>query len=138
MQPLTILKDTPLNLLFVAINHYVSTGDHLGEGFALPEGPQRHTKGEPHAQDKVRILILVNLSNKTDIEDYEKFRSRFNQLAPEFKTRLENMGKEQNMQVYSFVVKYEQVPELTQKLTEKPGPLGWGSMKDLIDKHFPG
>lgn len=138
MQNVTFFSDKPLNRLYFAINHYVSTGDHIGEGVSMPEGPQRHPTGEPHPDDKIRIVILVNSTNPTDIADFEKFQSRFSQIAPRFKTQLMHAGKQQHFLVKEFVIRYGQADELARALTEEPGPLGWGSMKDLIEKHFPG
>lgn len=136
MQNLTPLEGTPLNLLFVAINHYVSTGDHIGEGIAQAEGPQR--KGEPLPNELIQILILVNPALPTDTADFTKFKSRFSELEKEFSTRLESHGRQDNFLAHSFTIRYRQCESLTQALTEKPGPLGWGSMKPLIDQHFPG
>lgn len=38
MEPrrITPLRGTPVNRLFFAINHYVSTGDHFGEAWLSP------------------------------------------------------------------------------------------------------
>lgn len=137
-QSITALDKTPLNRLFVAINHYISTGDHIGEGIAVPEGPQRHTQGEPHPDDKLRVLLMVNTTDPVDRSDFEKFKSRFSQLEKGFGTRLEDGGRQAHFAVNSFVIQYKQTEPLAQALTEQPGPAGWGSMKPLIDKHFPG
>lgn len=139
MQNVTALgNNTPLSRLFVAINHYISTGDHIGEGNAIPEGPSISRTGEPHPADKIRIILLVNTTDKADLSDFEKFKSRFSQVAKDFNTKLESGGRERHFLVYTFVIKYGFCNELAQKLTEQPGPLGWGSMKELIEKHFPG
>jgi hypothetical protein len=64
--------------------------------------------------------------------------TRFNQLAAQFKTKLDQYGQQGPFQINTFTIRYGQTEELAQKLVEEPGPLGWGSMKALIDKHFPG
>ena len=136
MQPITALRNSPLNGLFLAINHYVSTGDHLGEGVAMPEGEQRHATGEPHKDDQIRVIVAMDIGNPTDVADFEKFRSKFSKIAIEFDTNLTHEGVHGGMRIYTFVIRYRQCEKMAQRLTESPGPLGWGSPKELIDKHL--
>ena len=135
---ITAMAGTPLNRLFIAINHYVSTGDHLGEGTAIGEGIQRHMTGEPHALDLVRLLLMENTTDPTDVADFAAFASRFSELAGQFDTHLKWEPQQGKFRMYSFVIKYGQANELANALTEQPGPAGWGSMKELIDEHYPG
>lgn len=137
MQPITALRDTPVNRLFFAINHYVSTGDHLGEGISVAEGPQAPAAPLPNPNDRLRIMLLVNSTDPIDRNDYQKFTSRFNELADSFGTELKTNGHQEQFFVYSFSLAYGQCDALAQALTERPGPLGWGSMKGLIERHFP-
>jgi hypothetical protein len=132
---ITFQPGSPLSLLFVAINHYISTGDHFGEGIALGDGKG---KGEPKPDEKFTIVIVVNRSLPVDIEDFQKFKSKLESLRNKFPIKLATHGTEQGFSQYSFALYYHQVPKLTQLLTESPGPLGWGSMKELIDTHFTG
>ena len=129
----TFQPGSPLSLLFVAINHYISTGDHFGEGIALGDGKG---KGEPKPNETITILILVNRSLADDVEDFKKFKSKLESIKATFPINLQSHGTEQGMSQYSFNLYYHQVLKLTQVLTESPGPLGWGSMKPLIDKHY--
>ena len=71
MEPLELIPiaDGPLKRLIIAINHYISTGNHFGEGFALGEG------------SRVRIVIPVNLYMERDQKDFEAFRSRLDVLG---------------------------------------------------------
>ncbi|PRY38472.1 hypothetical protein CLV58_109199 [Spirosoma oryzae] len=133
--PIEPLENTPINRLFLAINHYISTGDHIGEGMAVPEGPQKVRRGEPDAQDKIRILVPYNITNDTDLDDLACFTSRFNELASQFSTRLEPLQGNGQFGLTSFVIRYQQAHLLSSKLMEKPGPAGWGSNKALIDQY---
>ncbi len=120
MEPLELIPiaDGPLKRLIIAINHYISTGNHFGEGFALGEG------------SRVRIVIPVNLYMERDQKDFEAFRSRFDELADEFNSELEDMGRGGLMRVWTFLVDYKRVDELARAFRERPGSLGWGSRKE--------
>lgn len=131
MEPrrITPVMKTPLNRLFLALNHYISTGDHFGEGVALPES-------DP-ALRLVRVLIPVNRTMKQDRVDFEKLRSKFDELAAagEFPVRLEHMGREGLFEYWSFVVPEFRMDDLAAELRRAPGPAGWGSGKAIIDQH---
>ncbi len=60
----------------MVINHYISTGDYIGTGIAMPEGPQIARRGEPHPDDRISILLLVNTTLKDDLGWNYRF-SRF-------------------------------------------------------------
>lgn len=127
----------PLNQLFMAINHYISTGDKIGEGISLIKRQQQFSTGEPAAYDRVQILLAVNDTNPTDRVDFTKFVSRFKELQALFSTTLEALPQMPGFKCYSFTIKYGQCEELARELTKQPGALGWGSMKSLLEKHFP-
>lgn len=127
MKPIIVKNGEPLSLLFVAINHYISTGDHIGEGIALEEGSQ-----------KVRVVVAVNTTLKDDREDFLKFKSKFDAIKLKFQTRLDDHGREGIFHTHSFAVAKKDIELMTQAFTEAPGALGWGSMKGLIEKNFPG
>lgn len=65
---------TPTNRLFWAINHYVSTGDHIGEGVAQEVG------------GKLLFLIPVRVAAEQDQRDLAAFRARFDELAEPYQT----------------------------------------------------
>jgi hypothetical protein len=137
MNPTLIpLANSPLNRLFFAINHYISTGDAIGEGVALVEGMQK-SSDEPAANANAVILLAVNSKDQTDTADFEKFVSRFSQLQARFSTSLKNLGKANEFWQYSFSIAYGQCDDLAQALIEQPGSLGWGSMKSMLEKNFP-
>lgn len=131
MEPrrITPLQKTPLNRLFFAINHYVSTGDHFGEGIGVPES-------DP-AFGLVRVLIPVNRHMAQDQADFRCLQSKFDELAAagEFPVRLEHMGTEGLFDYWSFVVPTFRMDALADELRRAPGPAGWGSGKAIIDQH---
>ena len=130
MEPVT---NTALNQLFLAINHYVSTGDHIGEGIALPHSPSQNRPGLPLPTDVLQILMPCNTEDKLDISDFEKFKSRFLELQDTFKTKLEEGKPNGKFRLYFFLLRFGDCQALSQALMEKPGPLGWGSPKAIID-----
>lgn len=118
------VQQTPLNRLFLAINHYISTGDHLGEGIANDLGTH------------VQVIIPVNQKMQVDRLDFEKFQSRFVELEAELGSKLKFEGEQQYFRMYSFKIDITDMDLLAEKLIEKPGKLGWGSMYELIQKHL--
>jgi len=128
MEPrrITPLRGTPVNRLFLAINHYVSTGDHFGEGMALPLAAPAGV---------LRFVIPVNRAMEQDLEDFDRFRARFEQLAPKYKTELEDQGAEGLFHMWTFDLPERLVDRLARDLRAAPGPLGWGSPKSVIDEH---
>jgi hypothetical protein len=119
-----VQQGEPLSELYLAINHYVSTGDHLGEGVAADAGPGRF-----------RVLLAVNRALPQDVADWECFRSRFAELQREFGLRLQREGASMGMEMWAFEVREDQVGPLAGALRARPGRLGWGSLKPLIDRH---
>jgi hypothetical protein len=66
MRPTLIpVTNSTFNRLVFAINHYISTGDSIGEGVALVEGKQ-NSSDEPAANANVMILLAVNSTDRTD------------------------------------------------------------------------
>ncbi len=113
----------PLRRLFFAINHYISTADHIGEGVAMDAG------------DRLRVCIPVNLEMVQDREDWAAFRSRFDELAADFDTRLEDLDADGDMRLWTFLVDPNRLEDLATALMSRPGPAGWGSGKAVIDAH---
>ena len=52
------VRNTPLNRLYLAINHYISTGDHIGEGISNDLGSH------------IQMMVAVNQANPTDQQDF--------------------------------------------------------------------
>ena len=130
------MQDSPVNRLFLAINHYVSTGDHVGTGMALPSDDAiMRGDGTPHPNDRLMIVIPVRTADDRDLDDFNAFRSRFDQLAHRFGLVLEPLENEGEMGVWGFGIRYRYCDALADALIEQPGPAGWGSCKDLIDEY---
>jgi len=64
------LQGTPINRLFFALNHYISTADHIGEGIALPVGGSR-----------VKILVPYNPRELEDADNFRRLVARTDEIA---------------------------------------------------------
>ena len=117
------------NHAILALNHYITVGDCLGEGNIAVEG------GE------IKFVIPVNTSLPVDIADWNKLKSKLSEMAyPKF--ILEDLGTDRYdsddpwFRMFTLTIKDEDCDAFIQCLCEKPGKLGWGSPKvflDLID-----
>ena len=118
-----LIMNSPINRVTFAINHYVSTGDHIGEGIAIPEG-----------YNKIRFLIPVNQNLPIDIENWTKLLSKLKEIkSPAF--LLENHGKTPpHFIVHSILISECDLTVFANALMEKPGNMGWGSPKTIIDR----
>ena len=74
------------------------------------------------------MFVIPNMER--DQKDFEAFRSRFDELADEFNSELEDMGRGGLMRVWTFLVDYKRVDELARAFRERPGSPGWGSRKE--------
>lgn len=122
-------SEGPINDLFLAINHYVSTGDHIGEGVALPEPDGR-----------VLIQIPYDPRNATDAEDFKKFASRMAEIAvadPALKYPVRELGKTPQFAIAGFTIAENKMRRLAKELVRGGGMGGFGSPKGLIDQNFP-
>ncbi|NBB84978.1 MAG: hypothetical protein GVY12_01985 [Bacteroidetes bacterium] len=126
MEPrhITPKQNTPLNRLFLSINHYVSTGDHFGEGVAMPTSTGR-----------VLVMVPVNTRMEQDRQDFDAFRARFDEMAGRFDTELQDIGRDGLFHFWAFEIDETRMDELSEALRERPGPKGWGSGKTIIDNH---
>ena len=113
----------PLNRVLHGINHYISTGDLMGEGIAIP------------FEDKLKIVVLVNTTLPTDVENWCKLKSKLEDISrPAFV--LEGHGiTPPHFDAYTITVAESDLDAFADSLMEKPGPLGWGSTKELIDRY---
>lgn len=132
---ITFLNNTPLNRLFLAINHYISTGDYIGQGMASPVNAGLMSDREAQPEDKIRVLIPYNITSDVDLDDLACFKSRFAELQEEFSTRLEPVQGHGDFGCVGFVIYYKQCEPLAKALKSRPGPKGWGSIKPIIDQH---
>ena len=118
-----IVTGTPLNELVRAINHYVSTGDNYGDAVAFQE------------EDCTVILIPVNTYMPADVDDFEKFKSRFDEIKLQYDLKLTYVGRFQIMDTYQLMLNSNLARAVAQELLKQPGKLGWGSCKADIDKN---
>lgn len=115
-----IANSNRLGRLFLAINRYVSTGDHYGEGIALEL-----------SHKKVRVLIPVTAApkSKTEQNDFANFKAlkaRLEELEDEVELQLSIIGLEGKHCFWGLDLNKEDIPELINLIEEEPGPLGWG------------
>ena len=119
---ITYCVGTALNRLILAINCYVSTGDLIGMGVAIPEGP-----------DRTVVLIPVNRTLALDEADFSCFRSRFEELAGQFGTELRFLDRHGPFDHWMFSIRNGHVDALARELRKRPGRLGWGTMKEQVE-----
>lgn len=128
MATIEFMREGAFTDLFLAINHYISTGDHVGEGIALPD-----------PEDGLRVLVPYDPDNKTDNEDAVRLQRRVSEImdARTMPLAMDHEGRSGKFAVLVILVGEKDARRLAQELVRTPGPGGWGSMKALIDQHFP-
>lgn len=112
----------PINKLFWAVNHYISTGDHIGEGVARREG------------DHWLLTLVVNAASSTDLLDMGKLVARLAEIDPPLAT-LTWIGQKGDIHGWALGVADTDITALTEALTSQQGPEGWGSGKAVIDRY---
>lgn len=119
-----IAQNQPVNRAFLALNHYISTGDHVGEGVALGEG------------NKTVLLITWRPREWEDNDNWKRLRARLEELKGEgFALEIREMGANGEFSFAGAVVETSQLDEFATKITERRGPLGWGSMKTFLERN---
>ena len=119
---------SPMSCLVQAINHFVSTGDHFGEGRIL------------HAKTGDWLVVLAcNVNDEIDVEDMRKFESRFKEVIEEtaIDARLEKGEEVNGCRSYLLHVHDPDMLPLAQALISAAGEAGWGSMYPYIQRYFP-
>jgi hypothetical protein len=119
---ITPMAGKPLNNLLFAINHYVSTGDHIGEGMAFDEGPD------------TMVSIPYDPNSPVDTNDFRLLTVRLKEIEAEGgpKVTFRDMGIAGKWQLMVMRVRITDVPALAEKLMEKPSAEGWGTCRDAI------
>lgn len=114
--------------LVVALNQYVSTGDYVGVcNVVKDEGPGSYV-----------FIIPVSQSDRTDRADFEKLKTRLTEVAAAGGPRPEwlDLGTQGAYDAHGLRVPTEDMPSLTQMLSEKPSARGWGSPKPTVDEYW--
>lgn len=113
--------ESDIKMVILAINHYISTGDRLGEGMAMSDG------------DKLIFAIPVNRVNCDDIADWLKLNSKLQEISrPAFD--LVNYEKTHaNFDNHLLKINKNDCHAFARALTESPGKMGWGSVKAVLD-----
>ena len=125
--PTTVLASGPYKEVFLALNYYISTGDHIGEGQARPLGNGR-----------VHLLIPYAPREREDKENWERLQARLTQIQTQDKLALSvvDLGPASgNFRVMAIEIAAADVARLAQVLKAKPGPLGWGSLHAFLQQH---
>ncbi len=130
MIPYEFVIDTPLNDLIFAINHYLSTGEFVGECAVMAS----------NTNPKVfRLILSENVTLPTDREDFAKFFSRANELiAGGLHGELQKVKSQYPFRSWFLSIHEHDIPSWTLALLESPGAAGWGSLKPGIDEKTPG
>ena len=128
MKPgMIMLTEGEINNLVVAVNQYVSTGDHIAEGVAYQTPPGDHYV----------LAIPVSKSLPLDQEDFSKLRARIAEIAKSLPVNLhKDPTSDPRFDYWMLSIHEDSVDTLIDALLERPGPLGWGSPKPLVDEYL--
>ncbi len=129
MATLDIVTEGPVRDMILAINHYVSTGDHIGEGVAMEGEGGGYLFGVPY-----------DPRNPDDRDDARRLRQRLAEIAaahPGLSVRTEDHPPAGGFSYFVVHVRPELARRLAAELVRSSGDAGWGSGKPRIDKHFP-
>ncbi len=131
MPPTIRSTEGPANDMIWAINHYISTGDRLGEGTAM----------EDDIGDYV-FVISYDPKNPDDFADYGRFKRRIAEIVAarrNLRICLVDTGDKQGRFLNAFLhVCPADLRRLAAELVRSCGEAGWGTPKAVIDKHLPG
>lgn len=111
--------------LFVSINHYIETGDQVGQGWVLDGG------------DWVLVLLPVEAFSDEDKSNFACLESRLDELNFKFfdsRTELIRMGYHDGMDLFALRVRKDQVYGMSRFLVSEPGLEGWGTAKEYVDQ----
>ena len=120
-----------VNDVFLGINHYISTGDHYGEGAALDTGA-----------GGLAFVVTYDPSSPQEIADLTALRVRLEELRQTgIGLREETLPRAaQGLGQFNFLllhVHQDDLIRLAQGLVREPGKAGWGSTYPLLRAAFP-
>ncbi|GMV04677.1 MAG: hypothetical protein AMXMBFR53_09570 [Gemmatimonadota bacterium] len=108
--------------LILAINHYISTGDYLGEAVT----------GE--GDDAWCVMIPVNQTLAEDCDNFRRLQARMEELSGQGEWKLRHERRRMHFEVWVLEVTRRDLEPLIRALWAKPGPLGWGTCKAVVDQ----
>lgn len=116
--------DTPFHRLILAVNCFITTGDHIGEGVICPDGDGR-----------VHVTIPVHRDMPLDQSDLERLRERVQDLADQFGCELCLIGGDARFERWALFLPEGRMESFARELRRVPGRLGWGSPKPYVDEY---
>jgi hypothetical protein len=125
MKHITQSQQGAINDAMLALNYYISTGDHIGEGVAIPL-----PSGE------IALLIAFAPHELEDADNWNRLEARLIEMHGEgLKLKIENEGQQGIFVMIRLILKELDLPAFTTALKSKPGPLGWGSLYTFLERH---
>jgi hypothetical protein len=105
-----MLKTHPeLICLQLAVNHYVATNEDMGTVMML----------QSEDETEIKVVVPVNTMNVVDMEDFLKLKQKV--LGLNGKATIERsdiVSDDERMVIYLFIVKTQEIEEVTAKLVE--------------------
>ena len=111
--------------VFLAINHYISTSDNLGQGNYMQD---------PEDPDQIILVVPVNKKRQEDLDNWDKLYSRLQELSSQINFALLPAQNSPDFIVNAISIKHNDLNALSYALVNKPGLLGWGTPKLMVDR----
>ena len=130
MRPPTVRNtEGPINDLIYAVNFYISTGDHIGEGNAAE-------------MEDGQLLIIIPLSktNADDQADADRLEQRVTEIQSSGAVAV-TLERHADTGAFDYLLMKLAVKDarpVARELVRQMGGEGWGTPKRDIDKHMPG
>ena len=128
--PATIRNtEGPINDLFYAVNFYISTGDHIGEGKA----------GETE-DGHLLVIIPLSKTNAEDQADADRLEQRVMEIQSSGSVAV-TLERHKDTGAFDYLLMKlaaKDARSLACELVRQMGGKGWGTPKREIDKHLPG
>ena len=129
MKQLDVIGEGPVRDMILAINHYVSTGDHIGEGIAL-EG----------LSGDYLFAVPFDPQSADDLADARCFERRLREIVEDQPAILLSVSEQKEPGQFDYLlvsILPSDLRKVAAALVRSAGQAGWGSGKPLIDEHFP-
>ena len=128
--PATIRNtEGPINDLFYAVNFYISTGDHIGEGKA----------GETE-DGQLLVIIPLSKTNAEDQADADRLQQRVTEIQSSGAVGV-TLERHKDTGAFDYLLLKLAAGDarpLARELVRQRGGKGWGTPKRDIDAHLPG